>query len=81
MKTLLILDYAAEVLHLCYILLTALFRLSVKAAVFCYVSGQTVGNYYHSLTGLSLELNPFVANHPLYPDERRLQFHPAMIRS
>ena len=50
MTTLLLLDYAAEVLHLCYILTIALFRFTVKAAVFCYIVGQYASEYYHSLS-------------------------------
>ena len=80
MTTLLILDYCAEVLELLYILTTATLRLLVKGAVVCFILGQTVRSYYNSLTELSLELNPFVANHPLYLDGRRPQFHPAMSR-
>ena len=83
MKILLTLDYAAEVLHLCYILLTATFRLTLRLAVFTYVLGQTVGSYYHSLSEMTFTIQPsnlFVANHPLYLDGRRPQFHPAMSR-
>ena len=81
MKILLTLDYAAEVLHLCYILLTALFRFTVKAAVFTYVLGQTVGNYYYSLTELSLRINPVDANLQAYLGGMRQLSHPALSRS
>ena len=84
MKTLLILDYTAEVFHLCYLLLTALFRLTVKAAVFTYVLGQTVGNYYYSLTELSFRINlssPAGASLRAYLGETRQLSHPLMIRS
>ena len=50
MTTLTVLDYTAEVLHLCYILLTALFRFTVKAAVVVYVIGQYASEYYHQLS-------------------------------
>ena len=80
MKILLTLDYAAEVLHLCYILLTALFRLTVRLAVFTYVLGQTVGSYYHSLTELSFEINPAVSNLQAYLGGRRQLSHPAWNR-
>ena len=80
MTTLLILDYCAEILHLLYIITTATLRLLVRGAVVCFILGQTARKYYDSLTELSIELSPFDANHPLYHDGRRLQFHPAMIR-
>ena len=80
MKILLTLDYAAEVLHLCYLILTALFRFTVKAAVFTYVLGQTVGNYYHSLTELSFEINPAVSNLQAYLGGTRQLSHPALTR-
>ena len=80
MKILLTLDYAAEVLHLCYILLTALFRLTVRLAVFFYVLGQAVGNYYYSLTELSFEINPAVSNLQAYLGGTRQLSHPAWNR-
>ena len=80
MKILLTLDYAAEVLHLCYILLTALFRLTVRLAVFTYVLGQAVGNYYYSLTELSFEINPSVSNLQAYLGGTRQLSHPAWNR-
>ena len=80
MKILLTLDYAAEVLHLCYILLTALFRFTVKAAVFTYVLGQTAGTYYRSLTELSFEINPVDASLQAYLGGTRLLSHPALSR-
>ena len=80
MTPLLILDYCAEILELLYILTTATLRLLIKGAVACFILGQTVRIYYNSLTELSIELNPFDANHPLHLDGRRLQYHPAMSR-
>ena len=49
MKLLTLLDYSAEVLHLCYILSIALFRFTVKAAVFTYVAWEYGSKYYHRL--------------------------------
>ena len=80
MTTLLILDYCAEILHLLYILTTALFRLLVKGAVVCFILGQTVGNYYHSLTELSFEINPAVSNLQAYLGGTRQLSHPALTR-
>ena len=50
MTTLLILDWTAEVLHLCYILSIAFFRFAVKAAVFIYVASEYASEYYHLLS-------------------------------
>ena len=71
MTPLLILDYSAEVLHLCYILLTALFRFTVKAAVAAYVIGQYVSEYYHQLSEMTFTI-------PLTKTNVRL--HPALAR-
>ncbi len=71
MQLLTFLDYSAEVLHLCYILLTALFRFTVKAAVAAYVIGQYVSEYYHQLSEMTFTL-------PLQHTNVRL--HPALLR-
>ena len=81
MTTLLILDYCAEILHLLYILTTALFRLLVKGAVVCFILGQTARIYYDSLTELSFEISPVDANLQAYLGGTRQLSHPAMIRS
>ena len=81
MKTLLILDYTAEVLHLCYILLTMLFRLTVRAAVFCYVSGETLGKAYGQTPVYAFDFSRVDASLQVYLGGTRQLSHPVMIRS
>ena len=82
MKTLLILDYAAEVLHLCYILSIALFRITVRAAVFCYVAGETVGKAYYEWTPVyDFDFSRVDASLQAYLGGTRQLSHPVMIRS
>ena len=81
MKTLLILDYAAEVLHLCYILSIALFRLTVRAAVFCYVAGETLGKAYGQTPVYAFDFSRVDASLRAYLGGTRQLSHPAWSRS
>ena len=81
MTTLVILDYAAEILELLYIFTTALLRLTVRVAVLCYVAGKAAGDYYHSTAPIyTFDFSRVDANLQSYLGGRRLQSHPAMIR-
>ena len=80
MKTLLILDWTAEVFHLCYILLTMVFRLTVRVAVFCYVAGETVGKAYGQTPVYAFDFSRVDASLQAYLGGTRQLSHPALSR-
>ena len=65
MTLLTLLDYTAEVLHLCYLLAIALFRLTVQVAVVCYVAGEMVAKHIR-LPEYSFDFSRVVSNLQVY---------------